>query len=108
MIQFFERRLEEDTSFFMPNKFYKIPVTVFESKLLTLADKHVYTFIASFDDECFMSKEKIAEKTGLSLRQVKRSIKFLCEIGLLTKNPNHGHHSSYTAIEPPTKNLDIS
>ena len=92
----------------MPNKFYKIPVTIYESELLTPADKLVYVFIASFDDECFMGKEKIAERSGLSLRQVERSIKFLCEVGLLVKNPNHGHYSSYTAVEPPAEKLDIS
>lgn len=70
---------------------------------LTPSEFTVYCHIARMADnttkECFPAVATLAKRTCVSERQVRRVIKRLIELGMLTKSPREGKSSIYTVTD---------
>ena len=58
------------------------------------------------NQQCWPSQKTIADKTGMSVRQVKNMIDKCEELGLITRKIEDGKYTIYTLLEPKNKHLD--
>ena len=83
-----------------------IPKDVLDDKDLTIGEKFIYGYIASFNKCCFESNKKIAEKLGLSESMVKHAIpKLVAKRYLYVEkiNNNDGSRRVYAVLDNPKK-----
>lgn len=87
--------------------FVTIPIEVFKSDKLTLAEKHLYGWLSLFKKQCcFMSNEAIAEATGLSVPSITRGLKSLADMGYIFIEYVAGNNAKrriYTIFDNPAK-----
>lgn len=99
---FFMSVIEENRGFFG----IIIPSEIVDSKELSVGEKFVYGFIASFNKACFMSNEAISERTGVSVHTVSRAINNLVKMGYLFvefANGNSAKRRIYSVFDNPKK-----
>ena len=83
-----------------------IPAEIVESTELTVGEKFVYGFIASFTKACFLSNEAISVRTGVSEATVSRAIGRLVRMGYLfveLVNNNNAQRRIYSVFDNPKK-----
>lgn len=83
-----------------------IPAEILDSAELSIAEKFVYGFIASFAKACFMSNEAIAERLGVSEHTVSRAINSLKEMGYVYVEFVKGNSAKrmiYSVFDNPKK-----
>lgn len=83
-----------------------IPAEIVESTELTVGEKFVYGFIASFQKACFLSNQAISERTGVSEATVSRAIGRLSRMGYLFVeliNNNNATRRIYSVFDNPKK-----
>lgn len=83
-----------------------IPAEIVESSELTVGEKFVYGFIASFTKACFLSNEDISARTGVSEATVSRAINRLARMGYLfieLVNNNNAKRRIYSVFDNPKK-----
>ena len=83
-----------------------IPAEIVESTELTVGEKFVYGFIASFQKACFLSNQAISERTGVSEATVSRAIGRLSRMGYLfveLVNNNNATRRIYSVFDNPKK-----
>lgn len=83
-----------------------IPAEILDSTELSVTEKFVYGFIASFTKACFMSNEAIAGRIGVSEATVSRAISTLTKMGYVyvefVKN-NSAARRIYSVFDNPKK-----
>lgn len=83
-----------------------IPAEIFDNKNLSIAEKFIYAYLASFSKVCFETNETIAEKVGVSLPTVTRALAKLQEIQYVFVefiNGNSAKRRIYTVYDNPKK-----
>jgi len=83
-----------------------IPAEILDSAELSIAEKFVYGFIASFAKACFMSNEAIATRLGVSEATVSRAINSLKEMGYVYVEFVKGNSAKrmiYSVFDNPKK-----
>lgn len=83
-----------------------IPAEIVDSAELTVSEKFIFGFIASFQKACFLSNETISVRTGVSERAVSRAISNLEKMGYLFvefANGNSAKRRIYSVFENPKK-----
>lgn len=58
-----------------------IPIEILDNTELSISEKFVYCYIASYTKMCLDSNDRIAERLGVDARTVQRALKKLQEIG---------------------------
>lgn len=83
-----------------------IPLEILDNTELTVSEKFVYAYVASFRKCCFESNDMIAEKIGVSKETVSRALNKLAKIGFVlveyVKN-NSSKRRIYAVFENPKK-----
>ena len=83
-----------------------IPAEILSNSDLSLAEKFIYGYVASFRRCCFMSNEAIAEKLGMSESLVKHAIPKLEKLGYFfveKENNNNCKRKIYSVLDNPKK-----
>lgn len=83
-----------------------IPAEIVDSAELTVAEKFIYGFVASFTKACFLSNEAIADRTGVSEHTVSRAINNLSKMGYLYVEFIKGNSAArriYSVFDNPKK-----
>lgn len=83
-----------------------IPEEILNDKELTITEKYIFGYIASFKKCCFQSNEAIAEKLGVSKSSVAHTLPNLEARGFLfveKVNGNNGMRRIYSILENPKK-----
>lgn len=87
--------------------FVNIPIEVFSSKKLTLAEKHLYGYLSIFKKQCcFLSNEALAAATGLSEPTISRALKSLQKMNYVFIEFINGNSASrriYVIFDNPAK-----
>lgn len=79
---------------------------ILDDQDLSIAEKFIYGYIASFTRCCFETNERIAEKLGVSESTVKHAIPKLAEKGYLfveKANNNNNARRIYSVMDNPKK-----
>ena len=79
---------------------------ILDDQDLSIAEKFIYGYIASFTRCCFETNERIAEKLGISESTVKHAIPKLAEKGYLfveKTNNNSATRRIYSVLDNPKK-----
>lgn len=79
---------------------------ILDDQDLSIAEKFIYGYIASFTRCCFETNERIAEKLGVSESTVKHAIPKLAEKGYLfveKANNNNNTRRIYSVMDNPKK-----
>ena len=96
------KNIEENRGFFG----IIIPAELLDSTELTVGDKFVYGFIASFTKACFLSNEAIAARIGVSEATVSRAISRLSRMSYVYVefvNGNSAARRIYSVYDNPKK-----
>lgn len=83
-----------------------VPVEILDAKELSISEKFIYAFVASFTKACFLSNEKIAERIGVSKETVSRALTKLSKLGYVyveLVNGNSAARRIYAVFENPKK-----
>lgn len=83
-----------------------IPLEILKDKTLSIAEKFIYGYIASFSRCCFESNEAIASKLGVSESAVKHAIPKLETLGYFfveKLNNNNNARRIYSILDNPKK-----
>lgn len=83
-----------------------IPLNILDSKELTIAEKFVYAYVASYAKCCFDSNERIAERIGVSKETVSRALSKLQKLKYVYVefvNNNSSARRLYAIFENPKK-----
>lgn len=83
-----------------------IPAEIVDSTDLSVSEKFVYGFIASFNKACFLSNEALADRTGVSKETVSRAINRLARMGYIyveLVNGNNAARRIYSVYDNPKK-----
>lgn len=83
-----------------------IPKEILEDRELSIAEKLIYGYIASFRRCCFESNETIAQKLGVSESTVKHAIPVLFVKGYLFVEKVNGNNNArriYSVLDDPKK-----
>lgn len=83
-----------------------IPAEIVDSAELTVSEKFIFGFIASFQKACFLSNETISVRTGVSERAVSRAISNLEKMGYLFvefAGNNSAKRRIYSVFDNPKK-----
>lgn len=76
---------------------------ILDDQELTISEKFIYGYIASFTKCCFESNEKIASKLGVSESTVKHAIPKLAEKGFLFIEKVNNRRMIYSVLDNPKK-----
>lgn len=97
--------MESDTN---PRGFFGviIPIKLLDNPDLTVGEKMVYAYVASYRKACFDTNDRIAERLGISKRTVQRALKNMTRLGFLVIE-NIGEDSNkrriYAILDDPKK-----
>lgn len=83
-----------------------IPIAILDSTDLTMAEKFIYSYVASYSKACFDSNEKIAERLNVSVPTVTRALKKLQSMQYLFVehiNNDNSKRRIYAIFENPKK-----
>lgn len=83
-----------------------IPIKLLDNPDLTPGEKIVYAYIASYRKACFDSNDKIAERTGVPERTVRRALSNLTKYGFIYIEFINGSTSKrriYAILDDPKK-----
>ena len=83
-----------------------IPLEILDDKYLSVSEKFIYGYIASFRRCCFESNETIANKLGVSESTIKHAIPKLEAMGYLfveKVNNNKNARRIYSIMDNPKK-----
>lgn len=83
-----------------------IPAEILDSTELSVGEKFVYGFIASFSKACFLSNDAIASRLGVSEHTVSRAIKTLADMEYIYVefvNNNSAARRIYAVFDNPKK-----
>ena len=82
------------------------PAHVAQDKDLTISERFIYGYIASFSKACFRSNEAIAEDLNISIPTISSAVKKLVEKGYIYVqyvNNNHAKRRIYSLLDDPKK-----
>lgn len=71
-----------------------IPVRILNDKELSISEKFVYSYVASYGEFCGDSNDKIARRLGTSTKTVTRSLSRLQELGYVEIKYANNHSAS--------------
>lgn len=83
-----------------------IPAEIVDSTELSVSEKFIYGFVASFAKACFLSNQAISDRTGVSEHTVSRAIGKLEELGYLYVEFVKGNSAArriYSVYDNPKK-----